>query len=104
MAPIFWIVGGIAAVLIASSKKGGNSYIPMDDFAEREAAREKERREREERNRRKRARLEEAKGDLSRAENRNQRRIASAESTAARSKAHLDELVAIERDINNLLK
>ena len=108
MAPLFWIVGGIAATigtLIASSgSDDDDSYEVADDFAEREAARERARREREEKDRRKKASLEETKGNLSRVTGRHQRRIASAKATAARSKARLDEAVAIERDLDNLLK
>ena len=102
-----WAIGGIfgaAAIAVACDDDDYDSYEATDDSAEREAAREKDRRKREEKERRKMASLEEAKGNLSRANGRHQRRIASAKSTAARSKAHLDELVAVERDVNNLLK
>ena len=107
MVPLFWIVGGVAAAigtLIASSDSDDNSYEVPDDFAEREAAREKARREREAQKRRKKASLEEAKGNYSRVNDRHQRRIASAKSAAARSKARHAEIAAVERDLDNLFK
>jgi len=106
MAPLIWIIGGIAAALFASSQSDDDdSYEVADDYADHEAERESARREeRKEKERRKKASLEEAKGNLSRVTGRHQRRIASAESTAARSKARLDKAVAIERDFDNLLK
>ena len=105
MAPLFWIAATAIGVIIASSTSDdGDSYEVADDFAEREAARERARREREAQNRRKKASLEEAKGNYSRVKDRHQRRIASAKSAAARSEARHAEIAAVERDLDNLLK
>ena len=109
MAPIVWIIGGIAAAIgtaIATSDgDDDDSYEVSDDFAARmAAAREKARREREARNRRRMARIDEAEENLSSVRARHRSRIASARSKAARSKAHLEEVVAVERDLDDLLK
>ena len=108
MAPIVWIIGGIAAAIgtaIATSHGEDDSYEASDDFAARmAAAREKARREREARNRRRMARINEASENLSSVRARHRSRIASAKSKAARSRAHLEEVVAVERGLNDLLK
>lgn len=108
MIPLIPIIAcAIGGILIAGASSGDDddSFKGTDDFVARMAAgRERKRREREAQERRRRARLKEAEGDLSRARCRHSRRISSAKATAARSKANLDELVAVERDLDELLK
>lgn len=98
-------LGGILIAAACSDDDDDYSFEEKDDFVARMAAgRERKRREREAKERRRMAKLKEAEGDLSRARCRHSRRISSAKATAARSKASLDELVTVDRDLDELLK
>ena len=108
MIPLIPIIGcAIGGILIAAACGGDDddSFEATDDSVARMAAgRERKRREREAQERRRMAKLNEVEGDLSRARHRHSRRISSAKATAARSKARLADLVAVERDLDELLK
>ena len=102
-----WAIGGLigAAAVAAACDSDDDSTTETDDFAARmAAAREKSRRERAARERRRKARLEEAEEDLSRVMGRHSRRISSAQKAAAYSKSRLDELAAVDRALDEVLK
>ncbi len=108
MIPLIPIIAcAVGGILIAGacSDDDDDSFEETDDFVARMAAgRERKRREREAKERRRMAKLKEVEGDLSRTRCRHSRRISSAKATAARSKASLDELVTVDRDLDELLK
>ena len=104
-----WALGGLFGAAAIAAACDDDADCSFDEEASERAAREaaaneKARLEREASERRKKARLDEAERSLSRIEERHQRRISSAKSNAARSKAELDGLAAIDHDLDNLFK
>ena len=103
-----WALGGlIGAATIAAACDDDSDDSFDEEATERaahEATREKARCRREANEHRQKVRLGEAERNLSRVEDRHQRRISAAKSNAARSKAELDGLAAIDHDLDNLFK
>ena len=101
-----FIIGGIAAWILTSDDT--SDYSADEEASERAArvaaAREKARRQREANEYRQKVRLGEAERNLSRVEDRHQRRISSAKSAADRRKAELDRLAAIDHDLDDLFE
>lgn len=104
-----WTIGGLFGAAAIAAVCDDDSDDSFDEEASERAARvaaarEKARRQREANEYRQKVRLGEAERSLSRVEDRHQRRISSAKSAAARRKAELDRLAAIDHDLDDLFE